>query len=46
MSCSIAFESLVAEQFQPVRMFVAGQEFAEAFADAFGPVAAWKATVV
>ena len=46
MSCSIAFETLVAEQFEPVRMFAAGQEFAGAFADAFGPVAAWEATVV
>ena len=42
----VAAESLEAEKFQPVTMFLAIQQFCETFANTFRSVAASEATVV
>jgi len=43
---SVTLESLEAQQFQPVRMRAARQEFCRASAHPFGTLAAWKPAVV
>jgi hypothetical protein len=43
---SVALEARVAEQFEPVRMLLAGQEFARTFSLALRAVATWKRAVV
>ena len=46
MSCSVAVESRVAEDLQPVRMRLSCQQFGGTFADALGPVTAQESPVV
>jgi hypothetical protein len=43
---SVAMESRIAEQFQPVGMRLGGAQFGGTFADALGPVAAGEPPVV